>query len=448
MLVLDDLHEADEATLRLTHYLARCATAERIALLIGYRPTPVTDAFEQFRASLTTRAGAFAHELGPLAAPDAEQLARRHQPERRRRHGGPHRGSWRPDRHSRSSSWPVGPGPPRSWERSADSVALAALSPKTRDILQRVAVLGTTFDTDEFVSLADLPDDEAFVHLDAALDAGVIAHTGTHYQFRHSLVRDALTADVAPHRRRRIHRDAAARLEALGASPARIGHHLVEAGDPAAAGPHLVRAAEREAAIGAYRDAFELVERVQAHVEGPLRARALALRADLLFALGDPSALVAYRHAIELADGDGGRLLRARLARAAMFAGDMDTAAAALENVEPNGGPADGDILLARSQVAYFIGDIGRRVGAGRGRPPPGPRRRQELAGARPRRPPGPARPRPGRVVRPHARRAAAHLPEPRAGPGHLRRLPLPGRVPALRADPLRRGHRAGPRPA
>ena len=356
ILVLDDLHEADEASLRLTHYLARCATSERMALLIGYRPVPLTDAFEQFRASLTTRAGAVVHQLGPLAAPHAEQLARRHQP---------NAGA---DTVARIVELAAGSpfavvelagraGTSPSWEQSADSVALAALGPKTRDILQRVAVLGTTFDTDEFVSLADLPDDDAFAHLDAALDAGVIAHTGAHYQFRHSLVRDALTADVAPHRRRRIHRDAAARLEALGASPARVGHHLVEAGDPAAAGPHLVRAAEREAAVGAYRDAFELLERVQAHVEGPLRARTLALRADLMFALGDPSALVAYRHAIELADTDGRRLLRARLARAAVFAGDMDTAAAALEGVEPNGGAADGDILLARGQVAYFFGD-------------------------------------------------------------------------------------------
>ena len=357
VLVLDDLHEADEASLRLTHYLARCATTEPIALLIGYRLTPLTDAFEQFRASLTTRAGAVAHQLGPLAAPQAEQLARRYQP------------NAAADTVARIVELADGSpfavvelarrsGTAPAWEESADSVALAGLSPKTRDILQRVAVLGTTFDTDEFVSMADLPDDDAFAHLDAALGGGVIAHTGAHYQFRHSLVRDALTADVAPHRRRRIHRDAAARLEVLGASPARVGHHLVEAGDPAAAAPHLIRAAEREAAIGAYRDAFELVERVQAHVEGPLRARTLALRADLLFALGDPSATVAYRHAIELADTDGGRLLRARLARAAMFAGDIDTAAAALQDVEPNGGSADGDILLARSYVAYFTGDM------------------------------------------------------------------------------------------
>ncbi|MCL2396029.1 MAG: AAA family ATPase, partial [Acidimicrobiaceae bacterium] len=278
VLVLDDLHDADEASLRLTHYLARCATTEPIALLIGYRPTRLTDEFEQFRTSLTTRAGALARELGPLGAAHTEQLARRHLP------------NAADDTVARIAELSDGSpfaaielarraGTAPAWEESADSVALAGLSPQTRDILQRVAVLGTTFDTDEFVSLADLSDDDAFAHLDAALGVGVIAHTGAHYQFRHSLVRDALTADVAPHRRRRIHRAAAARLEALGASPARVGHHLVEAGDPAAAAPHLIRAAEREAAIGAYRDAFELVERVQAHVEGSQRARTLALRA-------------------------------------------------------------------------------------------------------------------------------------------------------------------------
>ena len=141
VLVLDDLHEADEASLRLIHYLARCATTERIALLIGYRPTPLTDAFEQFRASLTTRAGAVVHELAPLAPPQAEQLARRHQP------------NATADTVARIVELADGSpfavvelarraGTAPSWEQSADSVALAALSPKTRDILQRVAVLG------------------------------------------------------------------------------------------------------------------------------------------------------------------------------------------------------------------------------------------------------------------------------------------------------------------
>src|SRR5690606_6517928 len=141
---------------------------------------------------------------------------------------------------------------------------LSALDPTTRDLLQRVAVMGTVFDTDEFVALASVADDEAFAHLDRALEVGVIEHTGSFYQFRHGLIREALVADVAPHRRRRIHRLAAERLSDLGAPAARIGHHLYEAGDPAAAAPHLVRAAERDAAVGAYRDSLDQLERVVA----------------------------------------------------------------------------------------------------------------------------------------------------------------------------------------
>ena len=314
-------------------------------------------------------------------------------------------------------------GSAHPWEQTADTVALAGLDPKSREILQRVAVIGRTFDTDEFVAISDLTDDDAFRHLDAAIDEGVIEHTGASYNFRHGLVRDALIRDVAPHRRRRIHRGVAERLEALGASPARVGHHFVEAGDPVAAGPHLLRAAEREAAIGAYRDAFELVERVQAHVDGPLRARALSLRADLLFALGDPSAPVAYRHTLDLAHGVERRLLLARLTRAAVIAGDMDTAVAALEGVKLDGGPADADILLARGQVAFFTGDLGAA------RALTEDARRRVLAGdkswqvldlialegllAHSRR----------RVVRPDARGAAAHPAESRAGASDLRRV-------------------------
>jgi tetratricopeptide (TPR) repeat protein len=359
LLVLDDLHEADEATLRLTHYLARAAATDRIALLLAHRPAPLSDSFEQFRTSLTTRAVVVTRDLAPLSPTQVADLVRSVQPDATSETvdhivelagGSPFA----------AVEFARRAGAVPSWERSADSVALAGLRPKTRDILQRVAMLGTTFDTDEFVALADLSDVEAFTHLDAALTAGVVEHAGAHYRFRHRLVREALTADVAPHRRRRIHCDAAARLAVLGASPARIGHHLVEAGDPAAAGPYLIQAAERDAAVGAYRDAFELVERVQAHVDGPVRVRALALRADLLFALGDPSAPIAYRQAIEVADGDERLLLRARLARAAVIAGDLDTASAALDDVEPNGGQADGDILLARSQIAFFSGDLDR----------------------------------------------------------------------------------------
>ena len=35
---MDDLHEADEASLRLLHYLARCAVTEPVVILVAARP--------------------------------------------------------------------------------------------------------------------------------------------------------------------------------------------------------------------------------------------------------------------------------------------------------------------------------------------------------------------------------------------------------------------------
>ena len=356
MLLLDDLHEADEASLRLLHYVGRCAVTERIALVVAHRPAPLRAGFEEIRGSLISRGAAVVHDVAPLLSADAAALVERIQP------GTPADVAARIVELARGLPFAVVELSRRAsapaWEQSAELFPLTGLSLRTRDILQRVAVLGTTFATDEFVALADLPDDQAFMHLDEAISAGVIEHTGAHYRFRHGLVRDGLIRDVAPHRRARIHRDAAIRLEALGASPARIGHHLVAAGEPAAAGPYVIRAAEREAAIGAYRDALDLIETIQAHVDGDVRGRAMWLRADLLLALGDPSAIAAYRQALPTAVGEDRRLLRARLARAAIVAGDLDTAVAALEDVELNGGAADGDILLARGQVAFFTGNI------------------------------------------------------------------------------------------
>lgn len=110
--------------------------------------------------------------------------------------------------------------------------------------------------------------------------------------------------------------------------------------------------------MGAYRDALVLVESVLDHASGPDKARLLALWGDLLSGVGDPRALQAYRQALDLACGDDERLVRARLARATVMAGDVEAAAATLEGLELDGGAADAAILLARGTVAYFSGDL------------------------------------------------------------------------------------------
>src|SRR5918995_1594538 len=52
--------------------------------------------------------------------------------------------------------------------------------------------------------------------------------------------------------------------------------------------------------------------------------------------------------------------LRARLARAAMLAGDLASAEEALRGLEADGGPHDAAILLASGMLSYFTGDLER----------------------------------------------------------------------------------------
>jgi DNA-binding SARP family transcriptional activator/tetratricopeptide (TPR) repeat protein len=345
LLVVDDLHDADDATLRLVHHLVRANARSRLVVAAGHR-TPAGQALEAVRSSLVGRGAAGEVVLGPLSREAITEIVA---------------GASGSDRTS-AAAWSLSGGVP--WlaleAARAGGAGPEDLPPVLRSVLERVAVSGVAFDTDVFVALSGVDELEAFALLDAALASGVVEidTAGGGYRFRHGLVRDALLGSVPEHRRRTIHRDAAARLAGLDASPARVGHHLLAAGEQVAAVPYLLRAAETEAAIGAHRDALALVEQARVAARGANRARALALRAELLGALGDARALQAYREAIGAAGDAERRVLRAGLARTAILSGDLDGARAALAGLELDGGPADTPILLSRGILAYLSGDL------------------------------------------------------------------------------------------
>ncbi|MFC4950420.1 ATP-binding protein [Pseudonocardia sp. GCM10023141] len=365
LLTIDDVHDADDASLRLLHYIARSTRDRHICITITHRPAPLAGTLAETRRSLLDRHGATEVALGPLDSAGVAALVRRHveEPdaglleqiatlgrgipfavaELARNAAGEH--------HAHGAAGTAG------WVPALDATILGGIEPATREALQRVAVAGAAFDTDEFVALSGIAEADAFDHLDAALAAEVVEPSATGYRFRHGLVRDALLDAIPPHRRRRIHRDAASRLIELGASAVRIGHHLLHSGTPAGAVPYLLRAAGTEAAVGAYRDALALVEALRPHANTVERGVALALRADLLNAIGDPLATSAYREALDGAEPAAARRLRVRLARCAVMAGDVDTASAAIAGIETDGGAEDADILLARGKCAYFRSD-------------------------------------------------------------------------------------------
>ena len=80
LLSVDDAHDADEASLRLIHYLARSCVGERLVLVLCHRRQPISEAFEQVRSSLLGRDAAIEVTVGQLDRDDALELARAHRP--------------------------------------------------------------------------------------------------------------------------------------------------------------------------------------------------------------------------------------------------------------------------------------------------------------------------------------------------------------------------------
>lgn len=357
LLVIDDAHDADEASLRLLHYLSRVAVGERILIVVAHRPWPLRPAMEAMRRSLIGRGTSVPLDLGPLDDQDIRRLANgilRGDPVLLERvvklAGGNPFAAVELARSARDGDDRAGP---------MGALVLGTLADAAVTALSRVAVLGTSFDTDEYVAISGVGQPQAYALLDEALAAGAIERTATGYRFQHALVRDALLDGMPPHRLLPLHRRAAEELRMLGASPARVAHQLLQAGDVADAAPFLLQAARTEAAIGAYRDALALIDTVRHEVRGTERAPLLALRADMMMATGDAGAVLAYREAIGATDDTGmRRRLLPQLARAATFSADYATAAEALDGLELDGSADDAALLLARGNLAYFLGDL------------------------------------------------------------------------------------------
>ena len=67
VLVVDDAHDADDASLRLIHYLARSTITDRVLIVIAHRPK-LCPALAQVRQSLLGRGSAVTLDLTAAAA--------------------------------------------------------------------------------------------------------------------------------------------------------------------------------------------------------------------------------------------------------------------------------------------------------------------------------------------------------------------------------------------
>jgi DNA-binding NarL/FixJ family response regulator/tetratricopeptide (TPR) repeat protein len=336
LLVLDDLHWGDAASIELLGALLRRPPSEPVLLALAMRPRQVPErlsaALERaWRADLLTRI-----ELGALSAGEArellgdavdrvdagvlyeesggnpfylEQLARSLD-----------RAVGAPTVHDETSLVAIGVP---STVAAALAEELALLSDAERLVLEGGAVAGDPFEPELAAAAAGLPEASVMEAIDELLHVGLLRITDVprRFRFRHPLVRRAVYEAAAAGWRLGAHERSAEALVARGATASARAHHVERSareGDTGAvavlheAGEESVRLAPASAAHW-FAEALRLLPATAPPEE---RIELLLARARALTAAGrfhdSHSALL---DALALAPDDA-HVLRARVARA------------------------------------------------------------------------------------------------------------------------------------
>jgi DNA-binding CsgD family transcriptional regulator/tetratricopeptide (TPR) repeat protein len=187
------------------------------------------------------------------------------------------------------------------------------LTMRTRDVASAAAVIGRSFDFDLLAAVTEAGPDEVAGALRELQDAYFVlpGADAVSFDFRHALIRDTLYADTNLPLRRRLHESVARTAAERGYRGAFISAHFEQAGRTELAYKYAIAAAREAASISAHGEALELCRRAVRNLPAQLPALD---RAGLFAALGDEAAATddntaaaeAYQTAHELATGAGG----------------------------------------------------------------------------------------------------------------------------------------------
>ena len=319
VVVVEDLHWADEATLDVLRLCARRIDSVQALVVLTYRDDglhashPLRTMLGELPSGLTRR-----HELARLSRDAVARLAERSpvdSGELYERTGG----------NPFYATEVLAAGGERIPPTVRDAVLAraAGLSGAARDVLEAVAVVPRRTE----VWLLEALVQRALDGLDECLESGMLRGEADGVAFRHELARLAIEESLTPHRALVLHRRALAALAkpAIGSPDlVRLAHHAEAAGDPDAVLRYAPVAAELAAAVGAHREAqqqYGRALRFGAGLAAERRAELLErfaeegfltdLREEALPALDE--ALAIHRDAGELLRAGDVLRLRARL---------------------------------------------------------------------------------------------------------------------------------------
>ncbi|HKR70321.1 MAG TPA: AAA family ATPase [Streptosporangiaceae bacterium] len=264
IIIMEDLHWADDATLDLLKYLARRITDVRVLILGSYRDDELGPAhpLRLMLGDLARTPTVRRLELSPLSPDGVAEVAS---------------GSGMDLDHLYAITGgnpffvteviAAGGGEIPPTVRDAVLARAARLSAPARHMLEAAAVVSPPA---EIWLLQAVAGSDA-KHLDQCVAAGMLRGRPGGVEFRHELARLAVDQAMPPGRRTELHQ---LTLAALLTRPdfthdsARLAHHAESAGDAAAVLAHALPAARRAAALGAHRAAAEQYERALRYASG------------------------------------------------------------------------------------------------------------------------------------------------------------------------------------
>jgi DNA-binding CsgD family transcriptional regulator/tetratricopeptide (TPR) repeat protein len=249
VLVLEDLHWADESTLDLLRLLGRRVEGLTVLVLVTYRDDELGPAhpLRIVLGDLESTANALRLRLPPLSAAAVGELAEPHDVNVA-------------DLYAKTAGNPFfvtealaggGEGIPAT-VRDAVLARAARLQPRARSLLEAVAVVTPQA---ELWLLERLAGDSVDA-LDACLASGMLTSHETGVAFRHELARRAVEESLSPTRRLDLHRRALDALVESGTIDfSRAAHHAEAAGDAEAVLRYATAAGDYASEVGASREA-------------------------------------------------------------------------------------------------------------------------------------------------------------------------------------------------
>ncbi|MGW2707904.1 ATP-binding protein [Streptomyces sp. NPDC001356] len=251
LLVVEDIHWADEATMDLLRYLARRLPSVPALVLATYRDDEI-DRTHGLTALLGTLAGypwVYRQDLSPLSREAVTRLATGRTVDTEQLY---RLSAGNPFIVAEILAAPAEPIP--ATVREAVAGRLAGLSGAARKVVDVLAVLGSRVPLPLLAGILPTPEEA----LDEAAARGIVRTHGQVTEFRHELTRLAVLEAVPAAYRLRVHRHVLAAMRSVPISAEDLpllADHADGAGDPAAVLAYAPPAAVRAAALGAHREA-------------------------------------------------------------------------------------------------------------------------------------------------------------------------------------------------